>query len=94
MNCCLQSSEKLIRSIGHEPLWIVRRFEQLEAGGTGPNPTDRRKPGGKHHVITDAKGIPMAAILTEANRHDVAQLLPLVAAIPVLPRKEGKRGRP
>jgi transposase len=58
---------------------------------TGPNPTDRRKLGSKHHVITDAQGIPLAATLTGANRHDVTQLLPLVDAIPAV---RGKRGRP
>ena len=58
---------------------------------TGPNPTDRRKPGSKHHLITDAEGIPLAAILTGANRHDVTQLLPLVEAIPPV---RGRRGRP
>ena len=42
-------------------------------------------------MITDAKGIPLAAILTGANRHDVTQLLPLVEAIPPV---RGKRGRP
>ena len=60
-------------------------------GKTGPNPTDRRKPGSKHHLITDAQGIPLAAILTGANRHDVTQLLPLVEAIPAI---RGQRGRP
>ena len=58
---------------------------------TGPNPTDRRKKGSKHHVITDANGIPFAAIVTGANRHDVTQLLPLVEAIPPI---AGRRGRP
>lgn len=58
---------------------------------TGPNPTDRRKKGSKRHVITDANGIPLAATLTAANRHDVTQLLPLVDAIPPL---SGKPGRP
>ena len=35
------------------------------AGGkkTGPNRTDRRKPGSKHHLIVDAQGIPLAVIL-------------------------------
>ena len=28
---------------------------------TGPHPTDWRKPGSKHHLITDAKGISLAA---------------------------------
>ena len=64
-------------------------------GETGPNPTDRRKPGSKHHVITDAKGIHLAAILTGANRHDVTQLLPQVAVIPPVRGKRGRsRGRP
>jgi transposase len=58
---------------------------------TGPNPTDRRKAGSKHHLITDARGIPLAAILTSANAHDVTQLLPLVSAIPAL---RGRCGRP
>lgn len=58
---------------------------------TGPNPTDRRKSGSKHHIITDANGIPLAFTLTGANRHDITQLLPLVEAIPSI---AGKRGRP
>jgi transposase len=58
---------------------------------TGPNPTDRRKCGSKHHIITDANGIPLAVVLTGANTNDVTQLIPLVDAIrPV----RGKRGRP
>jgi transposase len=43
---------------------------------------DRRKNGSKHHLITDANGVPLAAKLTGANRHDVTQLIPLVEAIP------------
>jgi transposase len=58
---------------------------------TGPNPTDRRKLGSKHHMLTDANGIPLAVILTEANRHDVTQLLPLLDKIPHV---KGKRGAP
>jgi transposase len=58
---------------------------------TGPNPTDRRKLGSKHHVLTDAQGAPLAAALTGANRHDVTRLLPLVDAVPAV---RGKRGRP
>jgi len=58
---------------------------------TGPSPVDRRKLGSKHHLITEQKGIPLAAILTGANTNDVTQLLPLVRSIP---RIAGKRGRP
>lgn len=60
-------------------------------GKTGPNPTDRRKPGSKHHVITEANGIPLNLILTSANRHDVTQLLPLVDGVPEI---AGQVGRP
>ena len=58
---------------------------------TGPNATDRRKLGSKHHVITDANGIPFAVKVTGANRHDVTQLMPLVESIPPI---AGKVGRP
>jgi transposase len=58
---------------------------------TGPNPTDRAKPGSKHHIITDGGGIPLATTLTGANAADVEQLEPLVDAIPPV---RGKPGRP
>src|SRR5436190_12495088 len=58
---------------------------------TGPNPTDRRKLGSKHHLLTDAQGIPLAILLTGANRHDVTQLLPLLDSIPHV---KGKVGAP
>jgi transposase len=56
---------------------------------TGPNPTDRRKPGSKHHLLTDASGVPMVVILTGANVHDVKEILPLVDAIPAVRGKPG-----
>lgn len=70
--------------------------ELLGAGKkTGPNPTDRRKPGTKHHMIVDASGIPLATIVTAANRHDVTQLPALVDAIPAIGGKVGRpRNRP
>ena len=58
---------------------------------TGPNPTDRRKPGSKHHVVTDAEGVPLEVHLTGANRHDSTELLPLIDDIPAV---AGKPGRP
>lgn len=76
---------------------VTRRGGQwFRAGGfwgqqTGPNPTDRARNGSKHHVITDAQGVPLAVRLTGANVHDVTQLQPLVEAIPPIP---GPRGRP
>jgi transposase len=68
------------------------RIRALNGGDkTGPSPTDRSKKGSKHHVLTDAKGTPLAAKLTGANRNDITQLIDLVDAVsPVT----GKPGRP
>jgi transposase len=37
---------------------------------TGPNPTDRGKPGTKYHVVVASDGIPLAALPSAANVHD------------------------
>ena len=38
---------------------------------TGSNPTDRSKLGTKRHILTDAKGIPLSAVMSSASTHDV-----------------------
>jgi transposase len=58
---------------------------------TGPNPTDRGKLGTKQHVLSDARGIPLAATVTGANAADVTQLLPLVDKIPDLSGEHGDK---
>jgi hypothetical protein len=58
---------------------------------TGPNPTDRRKPGSKHHGITEANGIPLNLILTPANRNDVTQSIPLVDGVPEIAGKHRRK---
>ncbi|MFD6926099.1 IS5 family transposase [Streptomyces sp. NPDC059944] len=58
---------------------------------SGPSPVDRARPGSKHHVVTDAQGIPLAVSLTGGNRNDVTQLLPLLDKIPSV---AGVVGRP
>jgi transposase len=45
----------------------------------------------KHHLICDARAIPLAVSLTGGNAHDLTQLLALVDQIPAV---RGKRGRP
>lgn len=52
---------------------------------------DRRKPGSKHHLLTDANGVPIVAKTTAANRHDVTELLNLVNEVPAI---KGKPGAP
>jgi len=55
---------------------------------TGPSPVDRARTGSKHHLITEAHGIPLAVTLPGGNRNDVTQLMPLIEAVPPV------RGRP
>ena len=72
-------------------------FARALGGGekTGPNPTDRRKLGSKHHLLTDGHGIPLAARLTAANVNEVTVLLALVDAVPPVGGKPGHpRQRP
>jgi transposase len=59
--------------------------------GTGPSPVDRAKSGSKHHVITDASGIPLTSSVTAANVNDVTEMAPLVNK---LPEVAGKVGHP
>ncbi|PZP43791.1 MAG: IS5 family transposase [Azospirillum brasilense] len=59
---------------------------------TGPNPTDRGRPGSKHSLVTDAKGTPLGLIVAPANQHDSRLLEATLDAVP--PVSGGKRGRP
>lgn len=63
----------------------------VHGGETGPNPTDRRKAGSKHHLLVDAAGTPLNVILTGANRHNSTQFMPLLDGLPPI---GGRRGRP
>jgi len=44
-------------------------------GETGPSPVDRAKPGTKHHLITDANGIPLhwVEMMRASMRHIVTE---------------------
>lgn len=62
---------------------------------TGPNPTDRAKPGSKHHALTDGQGIPLQVHLSAANTPDIKELLPLILDIPPVGGQPGHpRSRP
>lgn len=81
---------------GPDRLQLLRRGQRHRPRGrggehTGPSPVDRRKPGSKHHLLTDANGIPIVARTTAANRHDVTQLLELVNDVPAI---KGRPGAP
>ncbi|WP_416046923.1 IS5 family transposase [Cupriavidus basilensis] len=57
----------------------------------GPNPTDRGKLGSKRHIVVDRRGVPLALLVTGANRHDSVVFEGLVDAIPSV---SGLSGRP
>ena len=46
----------------------------LSGEKTGPNPTDLGKQGTKRHLLVDGRGVPLAILLTKANRHDLKGL--------------------
>jgi transposase len=55
---------------------FARAFGGVE--DSGPNPTDRGRPGVKQHLLVDAQGIPLSGDVTPANVPEVKELLPLV----------------
>ena len=76
---------------------IDASFAKAPEGGedTGPNPTDRGKSGSKHHVLTDAQGIPLAATVTAANVNEVTQVFQVLTNMPPVGGKPGpKRQKP
>src|ERR687893_240489 len=72
---------------------LLDRLRGAKAGGaaTGPNPTDRGKPGSKRHLVVDRQGIPLAVLLTAANVHD--SVVP-EEALDAVPPVRQPRGRP
>ncbi len=76
---------------------IDASFAKAPEGGedTGPNPTDRSKSGTKHHVLTDAQGIPLAAKVTAANVNEVTQVFAVLTDLQPVGGKPGpKREKP
>jgi transposase len=71
---------------------VIVYFFSIRAVGAGQkrDPIPQTVRDSKHHLITEAQGIPLAVIMTGANRHDVTRLHALVQAIAPI---GGKRGR-
>lgn len=70
-------------------------FPRKGGDETGPNPTDRGKPGTKRHIMVDGAGVPLAVVLTGANRHDSMALTAVVDAVRPVRQKRGRpRRRP
>ena len=56
------------------------QIQYTRGDAVGPNPTDRGKPGTKRHLLVERGGLPLAAGLTGANRHDSTAFAPLLDA--------------
>jgi IS5 family transposase len=61
---------------------------------TGRNPTDRGKSGSKYHLLCDANGLVLHALISPANTHDSKLFEPLLETNPGVSRRRGRRGRP
>ena len=74
---------------------IDASFAKAPEGGedTGPSPVDRGKSGTKHHVMTDAQGIPLAATVTAANVNEVTQVFRVLDEMPPVGGKPGPKRR-
>jgi transposase len=58
---------------------------------TGPDPTNRGKPGTKRHLVSDRCGTPLVTRITGANRHDSIVFEELIDAIPPIQCPSGQR---
>lgn len=90
------------------PAWPVRadrlgarrhrcqqRAGQKRGAKTGRNPVDRGKPGTKHHLLTDPKGLPLVVASTGANRQESSVFEAMIDAIsPIKQARGGRRRRP
>ncbi|HEY9909822.1 MAG TPA: IS5 family transposase [Thermosynechococcaceae cyanobacterium] len=59
---------------------LGKRTVQGDVQATGANPTDRGKSGYKRHLLTEGQGIPLAFVLSGANRQDMKKLAALLDA--------------
>jgi putative transposase len=60
--------------------WAKRRWVGKK---TGRNPTDRGKRGVKRSLLTDGRGVPLAAAIDGANRNDHTLMRRTIEAVPV-----------
>jgi len=50
---------------------VRRCLPPLGGSDTGPDPTNRGKLGSKRHVLSDERGVPLAVVISAANRNDM-----------------------
>ncbi len=70
---------------------LRQRAGQKGGEATGPNPTDRGKRGTKRHILTERRGLPLAKLLTGANRHESVVFEEMLDAVPPIKQPNGRR---
>lgn len=83
------ASARWERSTGRASALIALACEQKRGDAVGLNPTDRGKPGTKHHLAVDRRGLPLTAGFTGAERPDATVFAAVIASIPAV---RGSRG--
>ena len=70
-----------------------RSLPPLGGDATGPDPTNRGKRGTKRHIVGDRRGVPLGAVVSAANRHDMKLADATLDSI-VLPRPRPTPAQP
>ena len=94
---CSTVSEKPTRDrLGARLFGLGERPGQKRGRKTGPNPTDKGKPGTKRHLLVlDRGGIPLSVMTTAANVNDSMVFEELLDSIEPIKRPRGRpRKRP
>lgn len=98
MSCRALSSRDRSSSISRPCLSAFRNTKTRNALSTAwrhnlrtVSVTESDAPGTKRHLIVDRQGIPLAALLTGANRHDSMVFEALVEALPAIRCPSGHR---
>ena len=68
---------------------LLRQGLPREATIPAPTPRIAVNPGCKHHVLTDAQGIPLAATVTAANVNEVTKVFDVLTNMPPVGGKPG-----
>ena len=72
--CCWNACRLQGRSTS--TVWHELRICSSQGGGsaTGPNPTDRGKPGAKRHIVVDARGTPLGVCQWRLHSSQIGRL--------------------
>jgi transposase len=89
--CCWTASASRAWWTGRGCWWTRPACGPNGGDHVGANPVDRGKPGSKLHLATDAKGLPLAMLVSAANVNDCVLFEALVEEVPPVRTPAGRR---